>query len=372
MSLIVHKYGGKSLSSPEKIKKIAEYIKEVYSKGHKIIVVVSAIANTTEELYDLAHSCASNPNKRELDMLLTTGERQSGALLSIALNALNCPAKSFTGSQVGIITDNNHSSARIVEIKGYNIDSTLQNNEVAIVSGFQGISINKEITTLELGGTEMTAVLLAYQFNADFLEIYSDVDGVYEGDPKYFPKAEKYIEISHDFVLHLAHLGAKVINYSALEFAKNYGITLHLADSRKPNIKGTIVLENPFFENKPKGIVINKKAFLIKSYDSSIFKSLDKHVILLYCDSKKAVLSYDNIFNWNCYVSKCSGLKKSIIEKKVLISFIGIKLNFDYLSQNEFLYLHLKPNIFILIVNESIDYKKIIEEVIDEADRKKD
>jgi aspartate kinase len=241
MGIVVQKYGGSSVASVEKIRKVARKVKEKREGGSQVVVVVSAMGDTTDELLGLAKQVSPDPPRRELDMLLTCGERISMALLSMALHELQVPAISFTGSQSGIITNDAHAQARIVEVRPYRIQDELANGKVVIVAGYQGVSYRREVTTLGRGGSDTTAVALAAALGAD-CEIYSDVDGVYSADPRVVPDARKLDQVSYDEMQELASAGAKVLNAQAVEFAKQKGIVI-LARSTFGGGTGTVIRE---------------------------------------------------------------------------------------------------------------------------------
>ncbi|MDP1921609.1 MAG: aspartate kinase, partial [Myxococcales bacterium] len=224
--IVVQKFGGSSVSDVEKIRKVAQRVKARRDEGWELVVVVSAMGDTTDELLTLAKQISADPPRRELDMLLTCGERISMALLSMALQDIGVPAISFTGSQSGIITDDTHSQARIVEVKPGRIEEALGQGKVVIVAGYQGVSRNKEVTTLGRGGSDTSAVALAAALHAD-CEIYSDVDGIYSADPRIVPSAKKLDSISPEEMQELATAGAKVLNAQAVEFAREQGIVIH-------------------------------------------------------------------------------------------------------------------------------------------------
>lgn len=249
MALIVQKYGGSSLANVEKIKKVAENIKRNYSKGNKLVIVVSALGDTTDELISVAKQINPKPSSREMDMLLATGEQVSIALLAMALEAINIPVISFTGPQVGIITDDVHTKARIKEIKTERMEEELGQNKVLIIAGFQGKTSNDEITTLGRGGSDTTAVALAASLKADLCEIYTDVEGIFTADPRVVTKASKLNSISYDEMLELAILGAKVLHPRSVELAKLYKVPLCVR-STFVNKEGTIVVENDLMEKE--------------------------------------------------------------------------------------------------------------------------
>ncbi len=242
MPIVVQKYGGSSVADVEKIRKVALRVKHKREAGYQVVVVVSAMGDTTDELLALAKQVSPDPPRRELDMLLTCGERISMALLSMALQELAVPAISFTGSQSGIITNDAHSQARIVEVRPYRIQDELARGKVVIVAGYQGVSYKKEVTTLGRGGSDTTAVALAAALEAEACEIYSDVDGIFSADPRVVPDARKLESLSYDEMQELASAGAKVLNAQAVEFAKAKGIVI-LARTAHAQGTGTSVQE---------------------------------------------------------------------------------------------------------------------------------
>jgi len=240
MALIVQKYGGSSLSTPERIKEVAKRISKTKSQNNKVVVVVSAMGDTTDKLLDLMHKVSLNPPKREMDLLLSTGEVISTALLTATLHSLGEEAISFTASQGGIITDESHTKARIQKINPKNIMEEIKKDKVVVVAGFQGITSKNTVTTLGRGGSDTTAVALAAALKADICEIYSDVEGVFTADPRIVHNARKLHRISYDEMLELASLGAKVLNLRAVEMAKKYQVPLHVRSSFSEN-QGTLI-----------------------------------------------------------------------------------------------------------------------------------
>jgi aspartate kinase len=227
LGIIVQKYGGSSLADVSRLQKVAERVASARAGDQKIVVVVSAMGDTTDALLKLARTVCGSPKGRELDMLLSAGERISMALLSMALNARDIPAVSFTGSQSGIITDQAHTNARIVEVRPQRVEEELARGRVVIVAGYQGVSREREITTLGRGGSDTTAVALAAALGAEACEIYSDVEGVFTADPRTVPGARPLKEISYDEMQELAEAGARVLNAQAVEFAKERGVVIH-------------------------------------------------------------------------------------------------------------------------------------------------
>jgi len=229
--LVVQKYGGTSVADPDRMRNVARHIAETCAKGIDVVAVVSAMGKATDNLVELARQVSSNPQGREMDMLLTTGERISMSLLCMALHDVGCDAMSFTGSQVGIITDTSHTKAKILEIKGDRVREALSAGKVAVVAGFQGVSTDREITTLGRGGSDTTAVALAAALNADACEIYTDVTGVFSADPRIVPQARKIQYLSFDEMLEMAGAGSKVLALRAVEFARNHNVPIHVRSS---------------------------------------------------------------------------------------------------------------------------------------------
>jgi aspartate kinase len=243
VALVVQKYGGSSVASPERIKAVAKRVLDSQRAGNDVVVVVSAMGNTTDELIKLAHTITDRPPERELDMLLSTGEQVSIALLAMAIDSFGGKAVSFTGHQVGILTDSAYTKARIIRIKGTKrIRKELAKGKVVIVAGFQGVNAEDDITTLGRGGSDTTAVALAAALSADRCEIYTDVDGVYTADPRIVPDAKRIDSISYDEMLELASLGAKVLQARSVEFAKKHGVVIHVMSSFSEG-GGTVVME---------------------------------------------------------------------------------------------------------------------------------
>ncbi|MCW1805042.1 aspartate kinase [Brachybacterium squillarum] len=245
MSLVVQKYGGSSVADAASIKRVAERISLYAKAGHQVVVVVSAMGDTTDELIDLAEQITDAPPPRELDMLLTAGERISMAVLSMALNAVGVEARAYTGSQAGLITDGEHGRAHILKVTPGRVRSALEEGAVAIVAGFQGVSAStKDITTLGRGGSDTTAVALAAALEADVCEIYSDVDGVFTADPRIVPSARRVPLITCEEMLDMAANGAKILMVRSVEYARRYGVPLHVRSSYSGRL-GTIVTDDP-------------------------------------------------------------------------------------------------------------------------------
>jgi len=242
MALIVQKYGGTSVGTSERIRNVAQRVAKYHSQGDQIVVVVSAMSGVTDNLIKLAKEIMPLPSEREMDVLLATGEQTTIALTAIALHALNVDAVSLTGAQAGIVTDGVHTKAKIMNITPKRIHDLLNEGKVVIVAGFQGQSMEGQITTLGRGGSDLTAIALAAALKADLCQIYTDVDGVYTADPRIVPGARKLEEISYDEMLELASLGAKVMQSRSVEFAKKFGVVFEVRSSLNEN-PGTLVKE---------------------------------------------------------------------------------------------------------------------------------
>jgi len=242
MALIVQKFGGTSVANPDRIKNVAQRVAKHHAQGDKVVVVVSAMSGVTDGLIKMAREIMPLPSEREMDMLLATGEQTTIALTAIALHAINVPAVSMTGAQAGIVTDRVHTKAKIKDITPKQVHALLDEGNVVIVAGFQGQTMEGQITTLGRGGSDLTAIALAAAIKADICQIYTDVDGVYTADPRIVPDARKLKEISYDEMLELAGLGAKVMQSRSVEFAKKFGVIFEVRSSLNDN-PGTIVKE---------------------------------------------------------------------------------------------------------------------------------
>ena len=241
MAIIVHKYGGTSVGTPEKIKHVARRVKKVRDAGNEVVVVVSAMGHTTDELIDLMHQVTSDPDPREYDMLVSTGEQVSASLLAMALQGLGCPAVSLTGGQAGVVTEDIYKKARIKEIKLDRLKKELKAGKVVVITGFQGVDSKGDIITIGRGGSDTSAVALAAALKADVCDIYTDVDGVYTTDPRIVPEARKLKYISYEEMLELASLGAQVLHPRSVECASIYSMVIHLRSSLKED-SGTYIM----------------------------------------------------------------------------------------------------------------------------------
>ncbi|HWM21056.1 MAG TPA: aspartate kinase, partial [Ilumatobacteraceae bacterium] len=249
MALIVQKFGGTSVADPDRIRAVAEHVAFTRRHGNDVVVAVSAMGKSTDNLIKLASDVSKALPGREMDMLLTTGERVSMALLCMALADIGIEAKSFTGSQVGIITDTAHGKAKILEVKGDRVREALALGKVCVVAGFQGVSIENEITTLGRGGTDTTAVALATTLGADACEIYTDVTGVFSADPRIVPQARKLAKVNFDEMLEMAGSGSKVLALRSVEFARNHNVPIHVRSSFTWEPGTWVTFEEPAMED---------------------------------------------------------------------------------------------------------------------------
>ncbi|MFE3546896.1 aspartate kinase [Nocardia sp. NPDC059177] len=241
MALVVQKYGGSSVATAERIRRVAERIVETKKQGHDVVVVCSAMGDTTDELLDLAEQVAPAPPAREMDMLLTSGERISNALVAMAIHSLGAEARSFTGSQAGVITTGAHGNAKIIDVTPGRLQEALDEGQIVLVAGFQGVSQDsKDVTTLGRGGSDTTAVALAAALKADVCEIYTDVDGIFSADPRIVGDAQKLDNISYEEMLEMAACGSKVLMLRCVEYARRYNVPVHVRSSYTDKIGTTV------------------------------------------------------------------------------------------------------------------------------------
>ncbi|MDI6758258.1 MAG: aspartate kinase [Candidatus Omnitrophota bacterium] len=286
--LIVQKFGGSSVANVECIQNVAKRVVDYKKKGYNLVVVVSALGDTTDELIELANKINPAPSEREMDMLLSTGEQISVALLAMAIHKLGFEAISFTGAQVGIITDTSHMRARIIKINADKIQEELKKGRCVIVAGFQGVTLTQDITTLGRGGSDLTAVALAKELAASECEIYTDVEGIYTTDPRIEPKAKKIDEITYDEMLEMASLGAQVMQVRSIEVAKKFNVPIHVRSSFSRK-EGTMIIKEVkrMEEVIVSGVTLNKNEAKITICDvpdqpgaaAEIFKELSNNGI---------------------------------------------------------------------------------------------
>jgi len=283
MAIIVQKYGGSSVADADKLRSVADRVMRTKREGHDLVVVVSAMGDTTDDLLALARRISPNPDRRELDMLLTAGERISMALLSMAIRERGGDSISFTGSQSGIITNDRHADARIIEVRPFRVQDELARGKIVVIAGYQGMSYRREVTTLGRGGSDTTAVAMAAALGADYCEICSDVDGVYTADPRAVPAAKRIGTLSYEETQELAESGAKVLNAQAVEFAKEKGIAIYARATASPlpgpdpAADGTVVRKHP---PRMPGTVVgvaSEKDVLIVEGPTDLLDLFDEH-----------------------------------------------------------------------------------------------
>jgi len=281
VAIIVQKYGGSSVADIQRIRRVAAHVVRTKEAGHRVVVVVSAMGRTTDSLLAMAREVMADPPKRELDMLLTVGERITMALLSMALHDMGHEAISFTGSQSGIVTNDSHLNARIVEVRPFRIQDELERGRIVIVAGYQGTSYRREVTTLGRGGSDTTAIALAAALRAERTEIYSDVDGVYTADPRVVPEARRLESVSLDEMLELSKDGAKVLAAEALDYARRHGIALYAKASHAPESPGTLCrVDQDLRDRRFAGVTGRKEIICLQFHgdacpEASLFECLD-------------------------------------------------------------------------------------------------
>ena len=330
MGVIVQKYGGSSVADVDRIQRVAARVAETRAQGHQVVVVVSAMGDTTDELLELARKVSPDPHRRELDMLLTAGERISMALLGMALHARGVEAVSFTGSQSGIITDGAHTNARILEVRPVRILEELAKGRVVIVAGYQGVSREKEVTTLGRGGSDTTAVALAAALDAELCEICSDVDGVYTADPRVVPNWKKLSELSHQEMQELALAGARVLNAQAVEFAKDRGIVIH-ARSTFAGGPGTHIAQRAKRELRISGVALDLDVVVVRGEDgAALTRLLQDHAAWpreLWLDgphARLAIVSLENVHGLPVLLESLRGAPGVTVEEGLAqLSIVG-------------------------------------------------
>lgn len=351
MAIVVQKYGGSSVADPEKVRAVAKRVMRTRDLGHQVVVVVSAMGDTTDHLLELAKKVSANPERRELDLLLSVGERISMALLSMAIRDLGGNAISFTGSQAGIITNDRHVDARIIEVRPFRVQDELARGNIVIIAGYQGVSYRKEVTTLGRGGSDTTAVAMAAALDAEWCEICSDVDGVYSADPRVVPSAKRISTLSDEETQELAEAGAKVLNAQAVEFAKERGIAIYARATAQPPpgdselTDGTIVRK---FASRPPGTVVGiaseKDLFLLEAGGRAdeLFEFLDAQKVCgkqLYVASTDGtadiamVISRENLHDEERFRSRLAdrfGSAVRLVDGIGAVSAIGAGINTSY------------------------------------------
>ena len=347
MSVIVQKYGGSSVADVQKLKTVAARVMQTRTQGHDVVVVVSAMGDTTDELLTLAKQVSPNPDRRELDMLLSAGERISMALLSMAIRELGGNAISFTGSQSGIITNDRHVDARIIEVRPFRIQDELSRGRIVVVAGYQGVSYRKEVTTLGRGGSDTTAVALAAALDAEFCEICSDVDGVYSADPRVVPAAHRIGTLSYEETQEMAEAGAKVLNAQAVEFAKEKGIAIYARATQgplpgpDPSSDGTVVRRSPpHMPGTVVGVASERDVVLLDSSAAAadLLALLDDRGVPgkqlhVFGDRTTVVISRENLHDeqqLRAAVSERFANRATLIDGLAAVSVIGAGINATY------------------------------------------
>jgi len=341
MKCIVQKYGGSSVADIDKIKLIADKIAKTKEEGYNIAVVVSAIGKTTNQLIEMARLISPNPPKRELDMLLSTGERTTMALLCIALNELGIEAVSLTGSQAGIVTNDVHNDAKVIEVRPFRVQDEMERGKIVVVGGFQGVSYRRDITTLGRGGSDTTAVALAAALNAERCEIYSDVPGVYSADPSIVAAAEHLPEISYQQMQEMSLAGAKVMNAAAIQFAKESNIAIYARSTFEPG-KETIIRRLPKGATKGVRAVVSELELVRIRLSSTTAENSFKAALSFFSENQISIkelnyfvnsgnrnnisflISYSNIYRWAKIKQHLSDTFQGLIQIEENLSALSI------------------------------------------------
>jgi aspartate kinase len=349
MSVVVQKYGGSSVSDVQKLRRVAERVMRTRAAGHEVVVVVSAMGDTTDELLAMAKQVSPNPDRRELDMLLSAGERISMALLSMAIRELGGDAISFTGSQSGLITNDRHVDARIIEVRPFRVQDELARGRIVVIAGYQGVSYKKEVTTLGRGGSDTTAVAMAAALSAEYCEICSDVDGVYSADPRVVSTARRIGTLSYEETQEMAESGAKVLNAQAVEFAKERGIAIYARATGgplpgpDPSSDGTVVRRDaPRMPGSIVGIASERDVLMLESDATAddLLTALDTHHVAgkqLHVASIPShvtlVISRENLHdepNLRSTLASRFGDRTRLVDGLAAVSAIGAGINATY------------------------------------------
>lgn len=347
-SIVVQKYGGSSVADVQKLTRVAERVMRTKAQGHDVVVVVSAMGDTTDDLLAMARQVSPNPDRRELDMLLSAGERISMALLSMAIRELGGDAISFTGSQSGIITNDRHVDARIIEVRPFRVQDELSRGKIVVVAGYQGVSYRKEVTTLGRGGSDTTAVALAAALNAEYCEICSDVDGVYSADPRVVPDARRIGTVSYEETQEMAEAGAKVLNAQAVEFAKQKGIAIYARATNSPlpgsdpSSDGTVVRRDaPRMPGTVVGVAHERDLLVLEAElpADDLLAALDEHQVtgkqLHVGQGVSTVISRENLHDEprvREMLASRFGDRARLIDGLGAVSVIGAGINATYAS----------------------------------------
>jgi aspartate kinase len=347
MAVVVQKYGGSSVADVQKLSKVAERIMRARAQGLDVVVVVSAMGDTTDDLLGMAKQVSPNPDRRELDMLLSAGERISMALLSMAIRELGGDAISLTGSQSGIITNDRHVDARIIEVRPFRVLDALAQGKIVVIAGFQGVSYRKEVTTLGRGGSDTTAVAMAAAVDADYCEICSDVDGVYSADPRVVSAAKRIPTLSYEETQEMAEAGAKVLNAQAVEFAKEKGIAIYARATNgplpgpDPSADGTVVRKHPpRLPGTVVGVASEREVILLESEApaADMLKLLDERGVAgkqLHVASSRTslVISRENLHDesrFRAALDSRFGTGARLVDGLGAVSVIGAGINATY------------------------------------------
>ncbi|MBM3819519.1 MAG: aspartate kinase [Acidimicrobiia bacterium] len=347
MAVVVQKYGGSSVADVRKLKQVAERVMRTRQAGHDVVVVVSAMGDTTDDLLATAKQVSPNPSRRELDMLLSAGERISMALLSMAIRELGGDAISFTGSQSGIITNDRHVDARIIEVRPFRVQDELARGKIVVIAGFQGVSYRKEVTTLGRGGSDTTAVAMAAALDAEYCEICSDVDGVYSADPRVVPAAKRIGVLSYEETQEMAEAGAKVLNAQAVEFAKDKGIAIYARATAgplpgpDPSSDGTVVRKSaPRMPGAVVGVASEKDVIVLESEApaADTLALLDERSVAgkqlhVFGDRLTVVISRENLHDEASVreaMQRRLGGRARLVDGLAAVSVVGAGINASY------------------------------------------
>jgi aspartate kinase len=347
MAVIVQKYGGSSVADVDKLKRVAERVMTTRQQGHDVVVVVSAMGDTTDDLLAMAKKVSANPHRRELDMLLSAGERISMALLSLAIQELGGDAISFTGSQSGIITNDRHVDARIIEVRPFRVQDELARGKVVVIAGYQGVSYRKEVTTLGRGGSDTTAVAMAAALDAEYCEICSDVDGVYSADPRVVSAARRIGALSYEETQEMAEAGAKVLNAQAVEFAKEKGIAIYARATSgplpgsDPSSDGTVVRKfSPRMPGTVVGVASERDVIVLDAVATpqDVLKLLDDRAVAgkqlhVYDNRVNMVISRENLHDeprLRSALEERFGGRARLVDGLATVSAVGAGINASY------------------------------------------
>ena len=347
MAVIVQKYGGSSVADVQKLKAVAGRVMRTRELGHDVVVVVSAMGDTTDDLLAMAKQVSASPDRRELDMLLSAGERISMALLSMAIRELGGDAISFTGSQSGIITNDRHIDARIIEVRPFRVQDELSRGRIVVIAGYQGVSYRKEITTLGRGGSDTTAVAMAAALDAEYCEICSDVDGVYSADPRVVPAARRIGTLSYEETQEMAESGAKVLNAQAVEFAKERGIAIYARATKgslpgpDPSSDGTVVRRSPpRLPGTVVGVASERDILMLESESqpADVLALLEERGVPgkqlhIFRDRTTIAISRENLHDEQHLrdsVTACLGSRARMVDGLAAVSVVGAGINATY------------------------------------------